>query len=99
MTISGSITSEGVGKENCTVKNVKQWIEENPLLVFRKNQGLSRMVFASLVGVSVSAVQSWECGANTPKPEHFEALANVMGRDIEREWKEWLSKKPQFTLE
>jgi len=26
-------------------------------------------------------------------------LANVMGRDIEQEWKEWLSKKHQLTLE
>lgn len=74
---------------------IKEWIEENPLRKYRKEQGLAIMTMASLLGVGMSTIQTWESGAHMPRPESFAAIARVTGMENVRElWDEWLSKKP-----
>ncbi len=80
------------------MNDLKAWMEENPLRKFRSKNKLSIMKAASLIGVGMSTIQTWECGAHLPKPESFEAMANVTGiENIEQLWMEWLNRKPSFT--
>ena len=43
----------------------------------RKGRGLSRAEFAKMLGVSASAVMTWEQGKSTPRGQNLEALAKL----------------------
>lgn len=80
------------------MNDMKKWIEANPLRKFRKEHGLSMMNLASMIGAGMSTIQTWESGAHLPKPESFEAMARVTGKEnIEQLWAQWLKQKPTWT--
>ena len=75
----------------------REWVEKNPLRVWRRETKTPQMAVASVVGVSVFAVQTWEIGSNRPNPEHMEKLARLVGRapeDFAHEWDSWLAARP-----
>lgn len=52
----------------------------HPLERYRKTRGLTQAELARLVGVSTTAVQKWEGGAE-PRPSRIVKLAEVLGVD------------------
>ena len=52
------------------------------LLTQRVRAGLSRRKVADALGVSVSAVNMWEQGERTPKPESLVKLAELYGVNV-----------------
>jgi len=78
--------------------NLKKWIEGNPLRKYRKEQGLSIMAIASMLGVGMSTVQTWESGAHWPKEENFDHMSSLMGKtNVEQSWSKWLKSRPGWT--
>jgi DNA-binding transcriptional regulator YiaG len=45
----------------------------------RRRSGLSRDVYASLVGVSSSTIYNWESGATKPSEKHLATLVSLRG--------------------
>ncbi len=75
---------------------VKAWQDENPLKQWRLAQppeGWNRSVLAMKLGVSHTAVGSWENGKRLPVVDTFskiEALTNISTV----QWMEWYEHKP-----
>jgi putative transcriptional regulator len=51
---------------------------------FRNSLGLTQMVFASKLGVTISTVQMWEAGTNKPSPMALARL-NKLKKEIDKE--------------
>ena len=75
---------------------ITAWLEENPLRRWRIKQppeGWNRSVLARQLGVSHTAVASWETGKRLPVIDAFakiEALTCISAKD----WMEWYNQKP-----
>jgi len=72
------------------------WQRQNPLLVWRLTQGpegWNRSVLARQLGVSPTAVASWEKGERRPV---VDALAKIqkLTKITAVQWMEWLERKP-----
>lgn len=67
--------------------NIKEWIEQNPLRQWRKENELSITIAASVLGVNKNTIVSWEHGAATPS--QWDKLKEVLGEDIQQRWEEW----------
>ena len=63
---------EALGRESAPTAIAPQQIKD-----IRKGRGLSRAAFAKLVGVSASAVETWEQGKSAPGARSREALARI----------------------
>lgn len=71
------------------------WAEENPLRKKRTELGLSILATAARLGVSPSAVQQWESGAQTPaRDDSWTTLREFCGTTVERRWRTWLDARP-----
>lgn len=60
-----------------------EWIDNNPIRRWRKANGVSVHQFAAEVGVSTTAVSSWERGAFLPQTDSLIKIARLLGVSIE----------------
>ncbi len=67
-----SQVDEALGRESAPTSMSPQQIRE-----LRKSRGMGRAAFAKLVGVSASAVETWEQGKSVPGAGSREALARI----------------------
>src|SRR5256714_4661651 len=73
----------------------------------RQRMGLTQRALGRLLGISEQAIQRWERGVHSPKPEHLEQLlalclerhAFVLGREHERAHQLWLAAGQQADFE
>jgi DNA-binding XRE family transcriptional regulator len=67
-----------------------EWVERNPIRVWRKSQKLTQADLAFQLGVGLRAVVSWEVGEVDP---HLKNMGEIieMANDplMYRKWKEW----------
>lgn len=71
--------------------------ESNPLRVWRKRSGATLQEIAALVQRSVSIIQRWETGANTPNDSDWPRLeALTENAQIRQEWIAWLNQVPRL---
>jgi DNA-binding XRE family transcriptional regulator len=72
-----------------------EWKKTNPILVWRKQRGLTRADAGLLVGVSATTIQSWETGATMPSRVNTANIARTMeitDDQFTKEYDGWLSK-------
>lgn len=68
----------------------KEWIEDNPLRIWRKSNGLSMRDLAANIGVNLMSVQGWEVGNSFPNPENMASIVQLTNDlDLPRRWFEW----------
>lgn len=72
-----------------------EWKSENPLKLYRKQEGLTQPDLASIIGVSVYTIQRWEDGAVSPSGENEIKLKKLI-QDFSVQWDEWKNNKPIF---
>src|SRR2546426_6865929 len=73
----------------------------------RQSMGLTQRALGRLLGISEQAIQHWERGMHSPKPEHLERLlalclerhAFALGREHERAHQLWLAAGQQVDFE
>src|SRR6266566_3823695 len=73
----------------------------------RQSMGLTQRALGRLLGISEQAIQHWERGVHSPKPEHLERLlalclerhAFALGREYERAHQLWLAAGQQADFE
>jgi WD40 repeat protein/transcriptional regulator with XRE-family HTH domain len=73
----------------------------------RQSMGLTQRALGRLLGISEQAIQHWERGVHSPKPEHLERLlalclerhAFALGREHERAHQLWLAAGQQADFE
>ncbi len=65
----------------------------NPLRIWRRLAHVTQGRVAVRLGVSNKTIQNWENGSITPRAEHVERIARLMGtnpEDLRRAWSRWL---------
>ncbi len=75
------------------------WLEQNPLRQWREKQppeGWNRSVLARQLGVSHTAVASWENGTRLPMVDAFAKIEKLTGITA-TQWMDWYAKKPEAT--
>lgn len=73
------------------------WLDENPLKQWRLAQppeGWNRSVLSRKLGVSHTAVGSWENGSRLPMVDSFAKIEALTGI-TSVQWMEWFEKKPE----
>jgi ribosome-binding protein aMBF1 (putative translation factor) len=73
------------------------WQDENPLRAWRMKQppeGWNCSVLARQLGVSHSAVASWEKGEKLPVIDTFSKIEKLTGISTVQ-WMEWFARKPE----
>ena len=73
------------------------WLDENPLKQWRLAQppeGWNRSVLSRKLGVSHTAVGSWENGSRLPMVDSFAKIEALTGT-TSVQWMEWFEKKPE----
>lgn len=72
----------------------KGWQEQNPLRVWRRDNGISIDAAAGMMGVSRSTIQLWESGSSHPNEDNMDLLTRVIGPMFRRRWDKWLDANP-----
>jgi ribosome-binding protein aMBF1 (putative translation factor) len=87
-----------MAKRRTNVKGaLAAWLEENPLRVWREKQppeGWKRSVLARQLGVSHTAVASWEKGERLQVIDTFSKIEKLTGITTVQ-WMEWYERKPE----
>ncbi len=86
------VESRKAGKDALTA-----WLEENPLRVWRLKrppEGWNRSVLARQLGVSHTAVGSWETGKRLPMADAIAKIESLTGITATR-WMNWFNRKPE----
>jgi DNA-binding transcriptional regulator YiaG len=78
------------------VKQRKEWIENNPIRKYRKENKLPLNVAASMFDVGVYTVQRWESGDVKPNEDNMQKIVKLLGEGAESQWKEWMKSKPSL---
>lgn len=76
---------------------VTAWLEENPLRQWRMKQppeGWNRSVLARQLGVSHTAVGTWETGKRLPLIDAFAKIEELTGISA-KEWMAWYNRRPE----
>ena len=74
---------------------IKEWIEQNPLRVWRKRNGLALHHVSSQLGVGLFTIQTWENGNSIPNSQNMAAIIEMTNNEnISAEWKEWYLNAP-----
>ncbi len=84
--------SRKTGKDALTA-----WLEENPLRQWRLKQppeGWNRSVLARQLGVSHTAVGSWETGKRLPMVDAIAKIESLTGITA-TQWMDWFNRKPE----
>jgi len=67
-----------------------EWVEANPLRVWRSSQNVSQPQLARELGVLEDTVRKWEHGRRHPSPPLMTRLAALTGRaDLPTAWLAW----------
>jgi transcriptional regulator with XRE-family HTH domain len=73
-----------------------EWVEENPLRLWRKEGKRSLMRTAMYLDVSSLTIQQWENGSAFPKPENMEKLIRTLSQDdLPDKWAAWYATRPR----
>lgn len=78
-----------------------EWIAQNPLRKFRKENKITRARISSFLEVASSTVQFWENGSNYPNPGNMGKIANIMditAEELETMWNNWLEEQPEINI-
>jgi DNA-binding transcriptional regulator YiaG len=78
------------------VKQRKEWIENNPIRKYRKENKLPLNVVASMFDVGVYTVQRWESGDVKPNEDNMRKIVKLLGEGVEGQWEEWMKSKPSL---
>ena len=70
-----------------------EWVDTNPLRVWMKGHFMPEMEMAGRIGISLMTLQRWLSGSSKPARK-MEALRAATFSDIDREWKNWLARRP-----
>lgn len=82
---------------------LKEWVEKNPLRVWRKLSGYTIMEVAVMLDVSAITVTSWERGLTLPNNRNWVKLAEMMvgvsdwdhrHDETTAEWMRWHDSRP-----
>lgn len=75
-----------------------EWVERNPLRMWRKANKITLMKLAPQIECSILAVQLWESGSNRPNPKNMDKLIRIM-RDptLPQRWTAWAQSCPRWT--
>jgi len=74
---------------------LKTWKDQNPLVVWRKQQGLTRKDASIMVGASLNSLANWETGVMIPSHEKMEKLrAALRDPQLAEKWESWLASQP-----
>lgn len=76
------------------VKAHKEWVEENPLRQWRRDNSVSIHQAASLIGCGVSSIQLWESGTNYPSDRFWDRMTALIGPRVKSRWDRWAEKNP-----
>jgi ribosome-binding protein aMBF1 (putative translation factor) len=89
-----------MAKRRKTSRNaLTAWEDENPLRLWRQRQppeGWTRSLLARQLGVSHTAVGSWETGKRLPVVDAFAKVEALTGISA-TQWMEWYNSKPKGT--
>lgn len=73
----------------------REWIAQNPLRLWREQENVAIYAAASMLGLGVSTIQSWESGVYKPRDEHLDMLARLIDDpDLPDRWHRWYEQKP-----
>lgn len=75
----------------------EEWIERNPLRVWRRDQGLSVSQVASILGVTIMTLGMWEKGITTPNSDNMNNLNELFADDLTEAWDQWKSDRPSLS--
>lgn len=93
--INGTL-AKGVSVMPVVLKDeLREWVNRNPLRVWRREQGLSMRDVASLMGVSLASVESWEYGNAIPNDVNMSLLMRLTNiPDLPVQWNSWYREAP-----
>jgi hypothetical protein len=82
---------EGTITANPVLLRHREWVERNPLYLWRHTgpSKVSRMEAAGILGVSTYAVSAWENGASRPNEESMDRLSGLLGYPARSAWNAW----------
>lgn len=75
-------------------RQFKDWVNENPLRVWRQHGEVSIMETASRLGVSMTLIQLWERGVHVPSEMNMTKLISLLGPGTVERWSEWYNRRP-----
>jgi transcriptional regulator with XRE-family HTH domain len=84
---------------------VKEWVEGNPLRVWRKSKKYSIMEVAAMMNVSHVTIHMWENGSTFPRRERLTGILKLLSNgDADlgpafNRWIAWWDRKRVVTLE
>lgn len=80
---------------NEQVEAMRDWIEFNPLRIWRQEKGVSMRMAASMMDKNLHTIQSWEHGIAWPSDSSMEDIIEVTKDDnMAHKWIQWHSRKP-----
>lgn len=98
--VAEEIRNENAQPENVLARRVASYVAQNPLRKWRTEKRQTMQMVCSLLGVSISAFQSWESGASFPSADSMESLIQLTGNpNLETEWKVWYAARPKLSAE
>ncbi|MFY0758746.1 helix-turn-helix domain-containing protein [Metabacillus dongyingensis] len=72
-----------------------KWKSNNPIKLFRKENGLSQQDLAAMIGVSTYTLQRWEGGTVSPTNGNLDILNEII-EGIEGKLQDWKSERPSY---
>lgn len=81
---------------------IEQWIEGNPLRVWRRDNKVTETKLSLLIGATPGSIRNWERGANRPNANYMGKIAKVIGIplfDSWKDWNRWWAERPSVELE
>lgn len=77
----------------------REWIESNPLRMWRRQKGISQSDVAAALAISYHTVHRWEVGSAIPDNGTLEILSLIVGFYLGNSWKEWVERRPILNTE
>lgn len=75
-----------------------RWRVAGPIRQYREANGITLAGMASLIGVSMFAIQMWEAGNNKPSDDNMAKLRAVIGDGFEDAWDAWRAERPTVAM-
>lgn len=76
---------------------LEEWIDANPLRLWRKERDFSQGQIARSLGRSLMTVHQWELGVTRPSRNSLIKIGNLIDeREIRQVWKDWLDAAPEL---
>lgn len=75
---------------------INEWVERNPLRIWRKHNNMSHQDTAMQLGVSWLSVSFWEKGATKPNADNMPLISYLIGvNNLKELWAEWYESRPK----